>query len=107
MSLKEMNVATVIAAIEKDAGKKITGLATALRQAKAGTYATIYTPEDIKGRKPGRPAGTKKPDSKVSTNIRLSPVILEHFKASGPGWQSKVNDALLGFVEKERKRKAA
>ena len=32
--------------------------------------------------------------TKVSTTIRLDPDVLDSFKASGPGWQSRINDAL-------------
>jgi uncharacterized protein (DUF4415 family) len=31
---------------------------------------------------------------KVSTTIRLDPDVLAAFKASGPGWQSRINEAL-------------
>ena len=31
---------------------------------------------------------------KISTTIRLSPEVLEHFKAGGPGWQSRIDEAL-------------
>lgn len=31
---------------------------------------------------------------KVSTTIRLSPEVIEYFKAGGPGWQSRIDDAL-------------
>ncbi len=39
----------------------------------------------------GRP---KAAVTKVSTTIRLDPDVLETFKASGPGWQSRINAAL-------------
>jgi uncharacterized protein (DUF4415 family) len=39
----------------------------------------------------GRPKATA---AKVSTTIRLDPEVLEAFKASGPGWQSRINEAL-------------
>lgn len=39
----------------------------------------------------GRP---KAATTKISTTIRLDPDVLEWFKASGPGWQSRINDAL-------------
>jgi uncharacterized protein (DUF4415 family) len=32
--------------------------------------------------------------TKVSTTIRLDPDVLEKFKADGPGWQSRINEAL-------------
>lgn len=31
---------------------------------------------------------------KVQTTLRLDPDVLEVFKAGGPGWQSRMNDAL-------------
>jgi uncharacterized protein (DUF4415 family) len=32
--------------------------------------------------------------TKISTTIRLSPEVLEHFKSGGPGWQSRIDEAL-------------
>jgi uncharacterized protein (DUF4415 family) len=31
---------------------------------------------------------------KEAINIRLDPDVLEHFRADGPGWQSRINAAL-------------
>ncbi|KAI93267.1 hypothetical protein T281_17720 [Rhodomicrobium udaipurense JA643] len=31
---------------------------------------------------------------KISTTIRLSPDVIEHFKKGGPGWQSRIDEAL-------------
>lgn len=39
----------------------------------------------------GRP---KAPVTKVSTTLRLDPDVIAHFKAEGPGWQSRINEAL-------------
>lgn len=39
----------------------------------------------------GRPKATV---TKVSTTIRLDPEVLATFKASGPGWQSRINEVL-------------
>jgi uncharacterized protein (DUF4415 family) len=42
-----------------------------------------------------RPVGRpKKPAPKEAVNIRLDPDVLAHFRASGPGWQSRINEAL-------------
>ncbi|MCV6597156.1 MAG: BrnA antitoxin family protein [Mangrovicoccus sp.] len=41
--------------------------------------------------KRGRPKAAK---TKVSTTIRLSPEVIEHFKSGGPGWQSRIDEAL-------------
>ena len=39
----------------------------------------------------GRP---KAAVTKVSTTIRLDPDVVERFKADGPGWQGRMNEAL-------------
>ena len=41
---------------------------------------------------------------KVSTTIRLSPDVIEHFKADGRGWQTRIDEALREWI---RKRGAA
>jgi uncharacterized protein (DUF4415 family) len=35
-----------------------------------------------------------KASKKVPVSIRLSPEVLDHFKAGGPGWQSRIDEAL-------------
>jgi len=45
--------------------------------------------------KRGRP---KAASPKVSTTIRLDADILAHFKAGGPGWQTRLNEALRRVV---------
>jgi uncharacterized protein (DUF4415 family) len=42
-------------------------------------------------RKPGRP---KAETTKVPIAIRLSPDVIEYFKSSGAGWQSRIDAAL-------------
>jgi len=39
----------------------------------------------------GRPP---KSDRKIATTIRLDPDVLEKFRATGPGWQGRINDVL-------------
>jgi len=41
-------------------------------------------------RRPGRPVGT----SKQAVSIRLDKDVLEKFRATGPGWQSRINEVL-------------
>jgi uncharacterized protein (DUF4415 family) len=45
----------------------------------------------IRRAKLGRP---KKATPKQAVNIRLDPDVLAHFRATGPGWQSRINEAL-------------
>ncbi len=42
-------------------------------------------------RRGGRP---KKATPKEAVNIRLDPDVLAHFRATGAGWQSRINEAL-------------
>ena len=42
-------------------------------------------------RRPGRPL---KPDRKVSVTLRLDRDVVDRFKATGAGWQTRINAAL-------------
>lgn len=46
--------------------------------------------------KRGRP---KSPVRKVATTLRLDPDIVAHFRATGPGWQTRINEALRHAVD--------
>ena len=48
-------------------------------------------------RKAGRPAGS---GQKVSTTVRLDADILTTFRASGRGWQTRLNDALREWLKR-------
>ena len=45
-----------------------------------------------------RTRGPQKTPTKVAVSIRLSPEVVEHFKAGGPGWQSRIDAALKRAV---------
>ncbi len=51
-------------------------------------------------RRRGRP---KKADAKVHIHIRLSPQVLGHFRSTGPGWQTRIDEVLRRWVERRRK----
>lgn len=42
--------------------------------------------------------GKQKTPTKISTTIRLSPEVIEHFKASGSGWQTRIDEALKDHI---------
>ncbi|MFN7104375.1 MAG: BrnA antitoxin family protein [Pseudorhizobium sp.] len=42
----------------------------------------------------------KSPQTKVSTTIRLDADVLEQFRAQGPGWQSRINQALRDWLSR-------
>jgi uncharacterized protein (DUF4415 family) len=46
-----------------------------------------------------RTRGPQKAPRKVATAIRLSPEVVEFFKADGPGWQTRVDNALQEYVK--------
>jgi uncharacterized protein (DUF4415 family) len=49
-------------------------------------------------RRPGQ-RGPQKSPRKVATAIRLSPEVVDYFKADGPGWQTRMDAALLEYVK--------
>ncbi len=40
---------------------------------------------------------------KAAITIRLSANVLDHFKADGPGWQTRIDQALQEWVAKHRR----
>lgn len=53
-----------------------------------------YEPSDIElgvMRRPGRPVGS---GTKTQVTLRLDSDLLQSFKATGAGWQTRINDAL-------------
>ena len=69
-------------------------------QALRSEYAAVHTPPQIAARKRGRPAGTVKTGAKVSTTIRFDPDLLAALKATGAGWQTRVNEVLREAVRR-------
>lgn len=47
----------------------------------------------------GRPPGS---GTKVSTTVRFDADILAAFRAEGPGWQTRMNQALREWLERRR-----
>jgi uncharacterized protein (DUF4415 family) len=45
----------------------------------------------------GRP---RIPNPKVSTTLRLDADVIAHFRAGGPGWQSRINAALREWMQR-------
>lgn len=54
-------------------------------------------PEDILKAFP-QTRGPQKAAKKVPVSIRLSPEVVERFKAGGPGWQARIDDVLKKAV---------
>ena len=44
--------------------------------------------------------GEQKAPKKIPMSIRISPIVVKHFKSIGPGWQAKINSVLEGHVKR-------
>ena len=65
-----------------------------------------WTEEDFRKAKPAsalppeilaafpRTRGPQKQPKKIPVSIRLSAEVVDHFRATGPGWQSRIDEAL-------------
>jgi uncharacterized protein (DUF4415 family) len=44
--------------------------------------------------------GPQKAPTKKLVSLRLSPEVIEHFKATGPGWQTRIDRALIDSIKR-------
>lgn len=44
--------------------------------------------------------GPQKAPTKKLVSLRLSPEVIEHFKSTGPGWQTRIDSTLLNSIKK-------
>ena len=91
---KNLSVDKVAAAIEADAGQPLPGLRESLAEAKAGLAGRVHTPEQIAARRRGRPAGSVASMTKEPVKLRLDPDVVAALRATGDGWQTRINDML-------------
>ena len=47
--------------------------------------------------------GRQQAPTKVKTSIRLSPEVIEHFKAEGEGWQRRIDQALKTYIREHER----
>jgi uncharacterized protein (DUF4415 family) len=50
-------------------------------------------PEELRAFFP-RTRGIQKAPTKIPVSLRLSAEVVEHFRATGPGWQSRIDEIL-------------
>lgn len=46
-----------------------------------------------------KPRGPQKSPTKISTTIRLSSEVIESFRATGTGWQTRIDSALRDWLK--------
>ncbi len=85
-ALETMDVRKVASAIEQDADRALPGLRKSLKQAKAGEVTVA--------RRRGRPMGSTQAVTKEAVKIRLDADVVAALRASGDGWQTRINDTL-------------
>jgi uncharacterized protein (DUF4415 family) len=44
--------------------------------------------------------GPQKTPTKKLVSLRLSPEVIDHFKASGPGWQTRIDTTLMESIKR-------
>lgn len=92
--LNNLNVEKIAQAIEADMGEPLADIRQALAEAKAGTFSAVHTPEQMTARRRGRPVGSVQAVTKEPVKLRLDADLLAALRASGDGWQTRVNDTL-------------
>jgi uncharacterized protein (DUF4415 family) len=60
--------------------------------------ADLYNGEKLVRR--GR--GPQQTPTKQAVSIRLSPEVLDYFRATGKGWQTRLDEVLKGYVREQR-----
>jgi uncharacterized protein (DUF4415 family) len=95
MSKTSKKVAIQMPSVEED--KRITAAA------KADPDAQPLTPAQLKAMVPmkalrGRP---KSENKKLLVSVRYSPEVVEYFKSTGEGWQSRMDAVLRQYVSRQ------
>jgi uncharacterized protein (DUF4415 family) len=71
---------------------------TAARLARAKSFADVFPEPAISMQR----RGAQKSPTKVALSIRLSRDVVEAFRSDGPGWQSRMDDALRAAVRRKK-----
>jgi len=69
---------------------------------KGGGYAAVRAAVAQKRKRGER--GPQVAPTKQLVSVRYSPEVLQYFKATGTGWQTRMNDALLEWIDKRAAR---
>ncbi len=87
--------------MDKETEKFAADVLESIRQMKRGEVAQLHTPEQITARR-GRPVGSVAAVTKSPVKLRLDPDVLAALRATGKGWQTRVNALLRETLENGR-----
>jgi len=62
----------------------------------------VVSRQEAKAAMTGRTGRPPLAETKTAVNIRLAPDILAAFKATGKGWQTRINDALHDWLKEHK-----
>lgn len=65
----------------------------------AASVAAFWAKGEV--RLPGQRGPQKRP-TKVAVTVRYSSEVVEYFKSTGDGWQTRMNEALQAYVKRHR-----
>jgi len=68
-----------------------------------GGYAAVHAA--LAERRKRGERGPQQAPTKQLVSVRYSPEVLQYFKSTGSGWQTRMNEALLEWVNKRSSRK--
>jgi len=91
--------------------KKQAAAAVAAAPDRVNDPACPYDPNDTeavkafwakgKVRLPGQ-RGPQQSPTKVAVTVRYSPEVVDYFRSTGEGWQTRMNEALRAYVKRHR-----
>lgn len=64
----------------------------------------VLSEKEFKELRPVLRAGPKSAVHKIRVKVRLDPRMVEYFRASGRGWQRRMNDTLAAHVKRSKRR---
>jgi uncharacterized protein (DUF4415 family) len=92
MTAKSKN--TKVAWVDPDDAPELTDAFFAKATPRIGDNVVSRAEYAAAARKRGRPAGSTKTDAKQAVKLRLDPDVLTVLRATGPGWQTRINTIL-------------
>lgn len=84
---------STVPVIDPDMAEFEAALLRSIDQAQGGQQAAIHTPAQIKARR-GRPVGSTQAVTKEPIKLRLDADVLAALRATGDGWQTRINEML-------------